>query len=277
MIPPRDEDMVSNVTNIRYGFGKNWRRYLASLTEERIKEAEHSVSQVLGTLSLRGKSFVDVGSGSGLFSLSAARLGASRVHSFDFDPDSVACTVTLRERFAKELCHWTVEQGDALNEGYLKGLGQWDVVYSWGVLHHTGQMWKALENVSTLCKPGGMLVVSLYNDQGARSTLWAKVKRAVNTSTLARYLIYALCIPVFALGALVRDVMRFQNPLARYRVHQRGMSPLTDWLDWIGGYPFEVARPDDVVAFFQARHFVIQRMNTCGRRLGCNEFIFSKQ
>jgi 2-polyprenyl-3-methyl-5-hydroxy-6-metoxy-1,4-benzoquinol methylase len=269
--------MLSNVTNTRYGFGKNWRRFLSGLTEEKIKEAEDSVNNVLGPIFLGGKSFMDVGSGSGLFSLSAARLGASRVHSFDFDLESVACTATLRERFPSDLCHWTVEQGDILNIEYLKGLGQWDVVYAWGVLHHTGQMWKALDNISMLCKPGGVLVISLYNDQGVRSVLWGKAKRAVNTSVLARFLIHGVCIPVFAVGACLRDVTRFQNPLTRYRVHDRGMSPLTDWFDWIGGYPFEVARPDDVVSFFETRHFVVQRINTCGRRLGCNEFIFSKR
>jgi len=270
-------DAIVGPMSVRYEFGRNWKRFLSELTEEKIQEAENSMRAILGTTSLSGKSFLDVGSGSGLFSLAAARLGASRIHSFDFDGDSVACTLELRSRFSEQPNWWTIEQGDALNESYLRGLGQWDVVYSWGVLHHTGQMWKALDHIATLCRPGGMMVVSLYNDQGARSVLWARVKRLVNTNLFGRYLVYALCIPVFAVGGCVRDIVRLQNPLSRYHVHHRGMSPVTDWLDWLGGYPFEVARPHDVVAFFQARQFTLQRMNSCENRLGCNEFVFSKK
>ncbi len=48
---------------------------------------------------LAGNSFLDVGSGSGLFSLAAMRLGADRVHSFDYDPQSVGCTKELKRRF----------------------------------------------------------------------------------------------------------------------------------------------------------------------------------
>jgi len=129
----------------RFEFGDNWRKFLALLDEERIAAAEKSLLKVLEVDNLKGKKILDIGSGSGLFSLAARRLGA-HVHSFDYDPQSVACTKELKRRFYPDDPEWTVEHGDILDRGYLKALGQYDIVYSWGVLHHTGAMWEALEN-----------------------------------------------------------------------------------------------------------------------------------
>ena len=131
----------------RFEFGKNWSRFLSLLNDERIAAAQNSLKHMLGVEDLRGKSFLDIGSGSGLFSLVARRLGA-RVHSFDYDPHSVACTKELRRRYFPGDAEWTVEGGSALDADYLKSLGEFDVVYSWGVLHHTGQMWQALDNAT---------------------------------------------------------------------------------------------------------------------------------
>ena len=94
---------------------------------------------------LTGKTFLDIGSGSGLFSLAARRLGA-KVHSFDFDSNSYGCTMELRKRYFDGDGNWKVEQGSALDRNYIESLGKFDIVYSWGVLHHTGAMWTALEN-----------------------------------------------------------------------------------------------------------------------------------
>jgi len=95
----------------RFEFGKNWQRFLSVLNDERIAEAEKSLRAMLETESLSGKSFLDVGSGSGLFSLAAMRLGAARVHSFDYDPQSVACTRELKRRYFPDAHHWTIEEG----------------------------------------------------------------------------------------------------------------------------------------------------------------------
>src|SRR5262249_10592252 len=155
--------------------------FLGVLTEARIQEAERSLKEMLGAERVAGAAFLDAGSGSGLFSLAAMRLGARRVHSFDFDPDSVACARELRRRYFPDAENWTVERGSVLDPDYLDRLGQWDIVYSWGVLHHTGRMWEALGLVISRVKRPGLLFVSIYNDQGQVSSAWRLVKRFYNT------------------------------------------------------------------------------------------------
>src|SRR5437868_5120896 len=129
----------------RFEFGENWRRFLEQLTAERIADAEQSLRNVLELPDLEGRTFLDIGSGSGLFSLAARRLGA-RVFSFDYDPQSVACSLELRRRYFDGDPDWRIEEGSALDRDYIASLGQFDIVYSWGVLHHTGAMWNALGN-----------------------------------------------------------------------------------------------------------------------------------
>src|SRR6267143_2607810 len=159
----------------RFAFGENWARFLALLDDQRIRDAEESLQSKLEVENLAGKSFLDVGSGSGLFSLAARRLGA-RVHSFDYDPQSVACTEELKRRYFLDDGNWVVEEGSVLDRDYLASLGAFDIVYSWGVLHHTGSMWQALENVVPIVKPGGILFIAIYNDQGKRNRRWRSVK-----------------------------------------------------------------------------------------------------
>src|SRR3954463_3479557 len=133
----------------RFEFGKNWSKFLKRLDSSRIEEAEVSLRQFLSVESLVGKRFLDLGSGSGLFSLAARRLGAE-VCSVDYDPQSVACTRYLRETFHNNDKDWQVFEGSALDRPFLAELGKFDVVYSWGVLHHTGSMWEAIRNAAEL-------------------------------------------------------------------------------------------------------------------------------
>jgi 2-polyprenyl-3-methyl-5-hydroxy-6-metoxy-1,4-benzoquinol methylase len=165
---------------VRFSFGSNWQHFLQHVDEERIRQAEGSLQDMLGVDTLEGRSFLDVGCGSGLFSLAAVRLGASRVHSTDFDLGCVACTEELRGRFAPDASQWTVEQGSALDEEGMAALGTWDVVYSWGVLHHTGNLWRSFELIGRAVSPGGQLFLSIGNDQGARSRIWTKIKHVYN-------------------------------------------------------------------------------------------------
>jgi 2-polyprenyl-6-hydroxyphenyl methylase/3-demethylubiquinone-9 3-methyltransferase len=274
--------MTTHTTEIQQGqrfeFGKNWLRFLKVLDEERIIEAEKSLRAMLETESLSGKSFLDVGCGSGLFSLAAMRLGAARVHSFDYDPQSVACTLELKRRYFPADERWTAQAGSVLDAAYLARLGRFDIVYSWGVLHHTGQMWQALENVAPLVAPRGKLFIAIYNNQGKSSRRWKAVKTVYNKGWPGRLLVSAAFIPYFILRGLVADLLRMRSPFSRYREYKksRGMSRVHDWIDWLGGYPFEVAKPEEIFDFYRKRGFALIKLKTCGGSLGNNEFVFQK-
>ncbi|MEO7041261.1 MAG: methyltransferase, partial [Gemmatimonadaceae bacterium] len=164
----------------RFGFGANWSDFLSVVDEQRVDASVASLTALLPASRIEGHTFLDVGCGSGLSSLAAQRLGAARVCSFDFDDQSVASTRELKRRLAPDSADWTVMQGSILDDECVTQLGAWDVVYSWGVLHHTGRMWYALANASKLVRPGGTLFIAIYNDQGAGSRFWARVKRIYN-------------------------------------------------------------------------------------------------
>jgi 2-polyprenyl-6-hydroxyphenyl methylase/3-demethylubiquinone-9 3-methyltransferase len=265
----------------RFEFGKNWSRFLVLLDERRIKKAEESLKHMLELENLEGKSFVDVGSGSGLFSLAARRLGA-RVHSLDYDPNSVACTAELKRRYFPNDTSWRVEEASVLDRGYLKSLGTFDVVYSWGVLHHTGAMWTALENVQLLVPPGGKLFIAIYNDTGSQSARWKVIKRVYNQLPGPLKPPFTLLVVMpRELKAIVRSLLTLSpgsyiKSWTNYDM-SRGMSHWYDIVDWVGGYPYEVATPDEIFEFYKARGFILKKLLCGGVGLGCNEFVFLKQ
>ncbi|MGG1946451.1 class I SAM-dependent methyltransferase [Trinickia sp. NRRL B-1857] len=262
----------------RFSFGENWSRFLMLLDEERVKQAERSLCQMLGVDSLVGKTFLDIGSGSGLFSLAARRLGA-KVFSFDYDPKSVACGLELRRRYFDGDADWTIQEGSVLDEQYLERLGKFDVVYSWGVLHHTGKMWDALENAAALVADGGKLFIALYNDQGVQSRVWWWIKKAyVTLPPGLRWVVVIPCYIPLRAPMFIKGLLR-GNPFKPFRTYKslRGMSLNRDLVDWVGGFPFEVAKPIDVTRFYEQRGFVSTKTVTVGAKLGCNEFVFRRK
>jgi 2-polyprenyl-3-methyl-5-hydroxy-6-metoxy-1,4-benzoquinol methylase len=264
----------------RFEFGRNWSRFLELLDDTRISRAEESLRDWLEVESLEGKSFVDIGSGSGLFSLAARRLGA-RVHSFDFDPQSVACTTELKRRYFPADNMWRVEEASALDPKYLAALGTFDIVYSWGVLHHTGRMWEALENVHPLVADQGKLFIALYNDTGSQSARWHWIKRTYNNIPDFLKSPFALVVTgPEELKALIRSLVtlrpgQYVKSWTQYD-ERRGMSRWRDIIDWVGGYPYEVSTPDEIFEFFKARGYALTKMNCGNVGLGCNKFVFLK-
>lgn len=264
----------------RFEFGKNWAAFLAVLDDERIAKAEESLKEMLEVDSLEGKAFLDIGSGSGLFSLAARRLGA-RVHSFDFDSSSFACTQELRNRYFPNDPNWRVEQGSALDAEYLNSLGAFDVVYSWGVLHHTGEMWRALENAVIPTKPGGKLFIAIYNDTGSQARRWHWIKKTYCRLPRIFKTPFAVAVSlpdelkrlVSALGRLKPS--EYVHSWTRYK-NGRGMNRWHDIIDWVGGFPYEVATVDQIFDFYKERGFALTKVMTRGVGLGCNEFVFRK-
>lgn len=262
----------------RFEFGRNWASFLRVLDEERIRIAEQSLKEMLGVENLEGKRFLDIGSGSGLFSLCARRLGA-RVRSFDYDPQSVACTRELKTRFYPEDDAWEISEGSVLDRDFIENLGAYDVVYSWGVLHHTGDMWTALDHAALPVRPGGQLFVAIYNDQGRRSRVWRQVKKTFCSGPVGKALMTAVYIPYFALYGLKEDLLHLKAPWRRYHDYRanRGMSLYYDWIDWLGGYPFEFARPEEIFGFFHQRNFELTKLVTVGNSLACHQHVFRKK
>lgn len=257
----------------RFEFGKNWSAFLSTIDERRVALAQQSFVDLIRMPSLVGRRFLDVGCGSGLSSLVARRLGAE-VLSFDYDARSVATTQALKDRFAPGDSAWNIERGSVLDADYLSRLGQWDIVYSWGVLHHTGAMWQAIDNARALVAPGGRLALALYNDQGRISEYWRRIKHGYVTHTWMRPLLVGLAF-VWTWGWTTLVDFKHLRPGRSWRTYgrERGMSAWHDLVDWVGGYPFEVATPDAIFEFCRKRGFVLDNLITRQGR-GCNEFVF---
>lgn len=269
-----------NESNSRFEFGKNWTAFLESVDERRIESSMESLRSMLGAERLYGKSFLDIGCGSGLSSLAAMRLGA-RVHAFDYDNASVACAKELRRRFADQATDWTIEQGSALDQAYLQSLGPFDIVYSWGVLHHTGNMNRAIELATDRIRKGGLLFIAIYHDQGSASRRWAMVKRTYQRlPAVLRPAWVAAIASIYETKFAIARLLRGQNPLPfsdwKNKASDRGMSAWYDWVDWVGGWPFEVASPDNIINPLADKGFLLQRLKTVGNGWGCNEYVFHR-
>jgi 2-polyprenyl-3-methyl-5-hydroxy-6-metoxy-1,4-benzoquinol methylase len=255
----------------RFAFGANWRRFIDTVDDAKIRTATDSLVRALRIPDLTGRTFLDIGCGSGLFSLAAHRLGAE-VRSFDFDAESVGATAELQARFAPD-AEWPIEQGSILDEAYLARLGRHDVVYSWGVLHHTGDLWRAVDLAAGLVKPGGLLFISVYNDQGLKSRVWTRIKRRYNRSgRVGRAMIVALSAGYLWRWWPVQRLIQWIRGTQPQRA--RGMSARHDLVDWVGGYPFAVAKPEAVFDFLRERGFELRHLKTCAGGLGCNEYVF---
>ncbi len=258
--------MTMDPTDVRthFAFGRNWASYANLIGEAEITEAVKSLRRLSGA-DLTGRSFLDIGCGSGLHSLAAIRLGASRVVALDIDDDSVATTTAVLGRFAAGAAY-SVERRSVFDVTP-EALGDFDVVYSWGVLHHTGDMKSALERAAAMVAGDGMLLLALYR-RTYLCPLWTLEKKwYASASARAQKRAQRLFISWFkVLASLVAMRGRlagarrqsdategagptFADYVKRYGV--RGMDFHHDVHDWLGGYPYESALPDEVDALMR--------------------------
>ena len=251
---------------ITFSFGENWLNYLDSLTQERFREAQHSLVHLLQTENLTGRVLLDIGCGSGLFSAAALSMGAYSVISIDVDPKSVQACEQIKQQVGATDA-WVIQQGSILDDAFVQQLPVVDIVYSWGVLHHTGAMWQAITNAATRVKPGGLFVLAIYNRHRS-SDFWLKFKQIYNRSgnVIQKLMLWS----TFAPRAAMR-LLKGKDPFKG----ERGMSIYYDAIDWAGGLPYEYASFDEIVRFCATQNFtLVNAIRT--NSTGCNQFVFKK-
>lgn len=251
-----------------FKFGQNWKDYaLNALDDQKLQQAKSALASLLQSGDLRGQVFIDIGCGSGLHSVSAVLLHADAVYALDIDPDCIAVTQETVQRFLPNGQNIHVQQASVLDNDAIRDLPQADIVYSWGVLHHTGQMYRAIEAASKLVKPGGLFVIAIYNKH-ITSPIWRRIKWFYNRAPkfVRRVMYHMFYLVIYT----AKFAATRQNPLKK----ERGMDFGYDVVDWIGGYPYEYASIDEITSFVTKLGFTTERVIPAQVGTGCNEFVF---
>ena len=265
-------------TEVVFDFGRNWQSFVrAGVDERKIESARHSLRHLLGVSDLNGRSFLDIGCGSGLSSLAAVSLGARPVIGFDADPGSLAASAELRASAGIDAGTWQLLEGSILDPSFLATLGNADVVHAWGSLHHTGALWQAIDNACELVACEGLLVLAIYNDVDGigGSAEWRRIKSWYSRAPRALRLLMEWA---YIAQRATCDLLALRNPAARLRgeMCERGMDFRVDVRDWLGGLPYEYASALAVVERVQGKlGFELCYLNAVQGH-SCNEFTFRR-
>jgi len=252
----------------QFNFGKNWLKFSEkTLDEGKLLAAQQSLVELIGQENIKGKSFLDIGCGSGIFSIAARKLGAKKVVGFDVSPESIQSAQQNRQKYLDdpEISFYVLS---ILKNSY-KRFGRFDIVYSWGVLHHTGNMWQAMKNSADLVKDNGLFVIAIYNKHWS-SPYWKLIKYVYNFSPrlIQRLMIYFFYVIILCAKFLIA----FRNPYQK----RRGMDFYHDVIDWVGGYPYEYADRMKIINFILPMGFKLRKSFPAPVPTGCNEFVFVK-
>ena len=241
---------MADKEEITFSFGKNWQDLLKVVDEDDFKRSLADIDRWFkNRVPLEGKDIIDVGSGSGMHSLMLNTYNPKKLYSFDYDVNSVSATRSLWER-AGTPANWTVSHGSVLDISYLNSLGLFDLVYSWGVLHHTGRMWEAIDNAANMVKPGGHFLISIY--QGVKTyeyDLFIKKKYNRVGPLYKKWMEWNLYI----WPAMKYRIKNRKNPFGWNEKRMRGMNVYNDIVDWLGGLPYEVASDKQIEDFFMKK------------------------
>jgi 2-polyprenyl-6-hydroxyphenyl methylase/3-demethylubiquinone-9 3-methyltransferase len=265
--------------SVQFDFGENWKSFSGSaLTVEAVDAARLGFRDLFRDVPLAGRSFLDIGFGQGLGLCLAHEAGAD-VHGCDINPKCVDA-LRLTARFFPDfpLASVPVVVGSILESTTVRnvqalaarlGSTGFDVIQSWGVLHHTGNMSAALKNAGSLVNPGGHFVIAIYNTHWS-SPAWRVLKRAyVAAPAFAQKSIIALLVPIILLA---KFAVTRQNPWRQ----ERGMDFRHDVIDWVGGYPYEYATIEGMETKLRAEGFEMQRVIRASVPTGCNQLVFTK-
>ncbi len=254
-----------------FAFGENWQAFSKLITEDRIEAAQTSLINLVGTADLTGKTFLDIGCGSGLFAIAAAQMGAI-VTGIDLDPVSVQTSQANAQKWLPAQGQVNFMRASILDVADLEKrlpTPQFEIVYSWGVLHHTGNMQQALQNAVQLVRPGGQFVISIYN-RHITSPVWVGIKWLYNQlpKFLQKLLIWMFAPVIFMAKGLVTR----KNPLT---MHRHGMDFMYNVVDWLGGYPYEYVSVTEMQQTLQKLGADSIRVIPAQVPTGCNEFVCS--
>lgn len=264
------------VAEERFGFGENWNKYIQkNLSQERIDISKNYFLSFVKCKNIKGKTFLDIGCGSGLHSIGALQAGANQVDGFDYDPQSVEANRFIQKQMGHPQ-NWTVQQGDVLNDEFMSRFPKYDIVYSWGVLHHTGNVWKAMDNAASRVKSGGLFYIALYSADmytPEQIQYWLDIKQKyVKSGSFMRTFMVWQYVWRHSLCRRLRNIPHFIKSVKKHKAG-RGMSIFTDIRDWIGGWPMEFVADKDAIKFCEERGFKLENIKTGD---ACTEFLFVK-
>lgn len=259
-----------------FAFGENWASYSKLIGEPQIEHAKEGLLKLISAEDFKGRSFLDIGCGSGLHALAASRLGVSRIVGVDIDPNS---TATARKILAERdpSTPWQIENISVFDLTPAH-FGMFNIVYSWGVLHHTGDMWQAVSKAAALVAPGGLLVVAFYRETYL-DPFWKLEKRFYTSApSFVRNVVKSGYIGAFRFARAVTRQGPFADYIANY-TSRRGMDFDHDVHDWLGGYPYESALAPEVDSRLTALGFRAERVFARPKSSGifgsgCDEYVY---